>query len=257
MKIAYCSDLHKEWEPLILPDDVERADVLILAGDILNIKMFIEEIRIGEDNIHSFFEFISIRFKHIIMVVGNHEFYGSDINDAVLDLKVLLKGFKNVHVLDGETLVIDNVLFVGGTLWTDYNNEDPATLSIASRLIADYRRIYDRTSLVRPAAILERHKNFVKWAERVDKSGYDNVILVTHHSPSYQTVEDLYKDEFIMNGLFGSDLDKMLGMFDYAFFGHQHNPKTPVINGCKLLNNSRGYPFEAHSLNFKLKYIDI
>jgi predicted phosphodiesterase len=85
--------------------------------------------------------------------------------------------------------------------------------------------------------------------------GYDNVILVTHHSPSFQTTEDKYKDYWTMNGLFGSNLDSMLSMFDYAIFGHQHNPKTPVVNGCKLLNNSRGYPFEETSIGFTFKRI--
>ena len=98
---------------------------------------------------------------------------------------------------------------------------------------------------------------FVKWVSQVDKIGYDNVILVTHHSPSMQTIADHYKYDLRMNGLFSSNLDQLLSMFDYAIFGHQHDPKTPVVNDCVLLNNSRGYPGEPSFANFKLKYIDI
>jgi hypothetical protein len=72
-----------------------------------------------------------------------------------------------------------------------------------------------------------------------------------------QTTADHYKHESIMNGLFGSNLDYLLKMFDYAIFGHQHDPKTPIVNDCVMLNNSRGYPFEHMHDNFKLKYITI
>jgi predicted phosphodiesterase len=259
MKIAYASDLHFEFEPLIL-DDIEPADVLILAGDILNVSRFkrcTESTRtIDSDDITTFFDTVTSKFKHVIMVMGNHEYYGSSINEAIGTLKELLP-YENFHILNGDYIVIDNNLFVGGTLWTNYNNEDPFTIMRAPTLINDYRVIFNGDMHISVADILERHKNFVKWVENVDKSGYDNNILITHHSPSMQTTADHYKHESIMNGLFGSNLDYLLKMFDYAIFGHQHDPKTPIVNDCVMLNNSRGYPFEHMHDNFKLKYITI
>jgi predicted phosphohydrolase len=190
------------------------------------------------------------------MVMGNHEYYSSDLNTALTDLKEILP-YPNLHILDGEYLEIDNNLFICGTLWTDFNNEDPYTLIGAPRIISDYRVIKNNGQRLYPAEILARHKHFVKWITQVDKIGYDNVILVTHHSPSYQTIADHYKHDFEMNGLFGSNLDHLLSMFDYAIFGHQHDPKTPVIHDCVLLNNARGYPHESSFAEFKLKYFTI
>ena len=258
MKIAYASDLHFEFRDLHL-EDIEPADVLILAGDILNVnKLKRQAAGTNYSNIPTidFFDSVTVAFKHVIMVMGNHEYYNSDINTALDDLKKLLP-YPNLHILDGEYLEIDNNLFVGGTLWTDYNNEDPFTILHAPQIINDYRVINNNGKKIQPADILERHKHFVKWATQVDKMGYDNVILVTHHSPSYQTIADQYKDDTHMNGLFGSNLDHFLSMFDYAIFGHQHDPKTPVVQDCKLLNNSRGYPFEEMHDGFNLKYITI
>jgi predicted phosphodiesterase len=259
MKIAYASDLHFEFEPLIL-DDVEPADVLILAGDILNVSRFkriTESTRTSDsDDITNFFDTVTAKFKHVLMVMGNHEYYGSDINEATNTLKELLP-YKNFHILNGEYIIIDNNLFVGGTLWTDFNNEDPFTIMRAPTLINDYRVIFNGENRVSVADILERHKHFVKWLEQIDKAGYDNNILITHHSPSMATIADHYKHEPIMNGLFSSHLDHLLTNFDYAFFGHQHDPKTPIVNECVLLNNSRGYPGEHMHDKFKLHYITI
>jgi predicted phosphodiesterase len=259
MKIAYASDLHFEFEPLIL-DNVEPADVLILAGDILNVsryKRLTESTRTSNsDDITSFFNTVTTKFKHVLMVMGNHEYYGSYIDEAVITLRNLLP-YKNFHILDGDYIVIDNNLFVGGTLWTNYNKEDPFTIMRAPTMINDYRVIYNGDTRITVSDILERHKHFVKWVEQVDKSGYDNNILITHHSPSMQTIADHYKHDETMNGLFGSNLDYLLTNFDYAIFGHQHDPKTPIVNDCVLLNNSRGYPFEPKHDTFKLKYITI
>jgi predicted phosphodiesterase len=258
MKIAYASDLHFEFRDLHL-EDIEPADVLILAGDILNVsKLKHQAAGTISSNVPTidFFDNVTAAFKHVIMVMGNHEYYASDINTAIDELKQLLS-YPNLYIVDGEYLEIDNNLFICGTLWTDFNNEDPFTLLRAPLMINDYRIIYNNSVRISPADILEKHKHFVKWATQVDKIGYENVILVTHHSPSYQTIADHYKHDFEMNGLFGSNLDHLLGMFDYAVFGHQHDPKTPIIHDCKLLNNARGYPHEPSFANFKLKYITI
>jgi predicted phosphodiesterase len=259
MKIAYASDLHFEFSPLVL-HDIEPADVLVLAGDILNVSRFKRITEAHRDNntdsITDFFNTVTSKFKHVLMVMGNHEYYGSYINEAIDTLRDLIP-YENFHILDGEYIVIDNNLFVGGTLWTNYNNEDPITIISAPRMINDYRVIFNGDTRITVADILNRHKNFVKWVENINKSGYDNNILITHHSPSMRTTADHYKHDEIMNGLFGSNLDYLLTNFDYAIFGHQHDPETPVVNDCVLLNNSRGYPFEHMHDDFKLKYITI
>lgn len=259
MKIAYASDLHFEFNPLVL-NKIEPADVLVLAGDILNVSRFKRHTDANRvDNIKdisNFFDTVTAKFKHVLMVMGNHEYYGSYINEAITTLRELLP-YDNFHILDGDYIVIDNNLFVGGTLWTDYNNEDPSTMISAPRIINDYRVIFNGDTRITVADILERHKHFVKWLENVDKSGYDNNILITHHSPSKQTTADHYKHDDIMNGLFGSNLDHLLTNFDYAIFGHQHDPKTPIVNECVMLNNARGYPFEPMHSTFELKYITI
>lgn len=258
MKIAYASDLHFEFRDLHL-ENIEPADVLILAGDILNVsKLKQQAANHNRDSIDTinFFNNVTAAFNHVIMVMGNHEYYSSDLTTAVADLKELLP-YPNLHILDGEYLDIDNNLFICGTLWTDFNNEDPFTVIGAPGMINDFRVIQNNGNHLFPNEILARHKHFVKWVTQVDKIGYDNVILVTHHSPSFQTIADHYKHNFEMNGLFSSNLDHLLSMFDYAIFGHQHDPKTPVIDECVLLNNARGYPHELSFADFKLKYITI
>lgn len=257
MKIAYASDLHFEFSPLVL-DDIETADVLILAGDILNVAKLVRgySSNYHYDEVKSFFDSITSSFTHVLMVMGNHEYYGSEISKTIETLKTLLP-YDNFHILDGDYKVIDNYLFVGGTLWTDYNNEDPQTLLVSPRIINDYRAIFSDGKNITADELLQKHKHFVKWVENIDKSGYEKNILITHHSPSFQTIASHYKHDTVMNGLFSSNLDNLLSNFDYAFFGHQHDPNQPIVNDCMLLNNSRGYPHETMFENFKLKYITI
>lgn len=256
MRIAYASDLHLEFNSLFL-ENIEPADVLILAGDIVSVLKFKRESEFDDQNDTSeFFKLVTSKFKHVLMVMGNHEYYGSDINQAIPVLKSLVP-YNNFHILDGEYIVIDNHLFVGGTLWTNYNDEDPITMMLAPNKINDYRVISNNNARITVNDIIHRHKHFVKWLENVDKSGYDANILITHHSPSTQTTADHYKNDFHMNGLFGSNLDHILSNFDYAIFGHQHDPKTPIVNECVMLNNARGYPFEPMHNTFNLKYFTL
>ena len=49
MKIAVCSDLHMEFQPITL-DNPEGAEVLILGGDIL-VERDIDEFKIGRAHV--------------------------------------------------------------------------------------------------------------------------------------------------------------------------------------------------------------
>ena len=48
---------------------------------------------------------------------------------------------ENIYMLERDTKVIDDVVFVGGTLWTDMNKFDPLTLHAVRDMMMDYRAI--------------------------------------------------------------------------------------------------------------------
>ena len=78
MKIAYGSDLHLEFGPLVV-NNTQGADVLILAGDICVAR----DLELADKNLYAenkraqryldFFEDTAAKFPHVLYVMCNHE----------------------------------------------------------------------------------------------------------------------------------------------------------------------------------------
>ena len=147
MKVAVCSDLHLEFGPidLVNPGGV---DVLILSGDI-----FVERDLMDHDPhnlldfkkskmIHEFFYNCCDRFPFVVYVAGNHEHYHGDYATTLKEIKRKLKYLPNLQVLDKEHWDLHGEYrFIGGTLWTDMNKEDPLTLHSISGRMNDFRLV--------------------------------------------------------------------------------------------------------------------
>jgi Icc-related predicted phosphoesterase len=151
MKIAVCSDLHLEFKTITLTND-EGADVLILSGDICVAKDLLEvdspDLKYGyagkgsekSRRIHDFFYTCCNNFPHVIYIMGNHEHYHYDFKYTISHLKKMLKYLPNLQILDKEVWTLhDEVTFIGGTLWTDMNEEDPLTLFHVRQRMNDFR----------------------------------------------------------------------------------------------------------------------
>lgn len=146
MRVAICSDLHLEFGDINLKND-QNADVLILSGDICVARdigrpdpnNFMEGSR--SSRIVDFFKRCSFQFPHVVYVMGNHEHYHGDVAESANKIRSMLTSnmLSNVHFLDKETVDIDGVRFIGGTLWTDMNNEDPVTLAHIRGMMNDFR----------------------------------------------------------------------------------------------------------------------
>ena len=144
MKIAVCSDLHLEFGPISL-ENTDNAEVLILSGDICVAKDLGENdsnnIK-GENDksnqIHKFFQECCARFPSVIYIAGNHEHYHGDFAKSIGSIRDRLGYLVNLHVLDKESVLINNVLFIGGTLWTDMNKEDGITLYHMKTMMNDF-----------------------------------------------------------------------------------------------------------------------
>src|SRR5690606_4780090 len=87
---------------------------LILAGDI----------HTGSKAV-PFIKELSTRFAHVIYILGNHEYYYTIYSDNIEDIRNELSSIPNVHFLEKESILIDNVRFFGGTFWTDMANGSP------------------------------------------------------------------------------------------------------------------------------------
>jgi predicted phosphodiesterase len=280
MKIAIASDLHLEFGPIEFKN--EGADVLILSGDILvasdfdrNLPLF-EEWKEGKvDHLGkrqnaamkylTFLEMCSKEFPHVIYVAGNHEFYQGKWVKSLSLLKEVTSFFGNIYFLEREVKVIDDITFVGSTLWTDLNKGDPLTQHAISDMMNDYRMIVNDEAgftKLRPSHTITRHKQSLDYIKLVTE-GKDNekFVVVGHHSPSTRSIPDWYRNDTLMNGAYSSDLSDFIldrPQIKLWTHGHTHEPFDYEIGSTRIVCNPRGYiGYETQAKNFKLKYVDV
>lgn len=253
MKIAYCSDLHTEFVPIELKNE-QHADVLVLAGDIClaNQLLPVADPYISatqrRDMLIDFFQKCASEFKDVIYICGNHEHYNGDFAKSYDILREQLGFIKNLHILDKETITIDDITFIGGTLWTDFNNQDEVTMFQIRNLMNDYRKIKNsneqigywseeyerdekgkaildnsgnlkiksrtrhyRDAIFTPGDAFEDHSKMLKLIlNTVDADPKQKYIVVSHHAPSNQSVSPIYAHDHVMNGGYRSNLDFLI-----------------------------------------------
>lgn len=248
MKIQIVSDLHLEFADVFIKNE-NGADVLILSGDIMVAsKVHKPESEYGI-RFRDFLKRCSFQFPHTIYVAGNHEFYSDGrFFDGIEQLREACMVHENIYFLERDTKVINDVVFVGGTLWTDMNKFDPLTLHAIRDMMMDYRAtVNDKAGFrrLKPADTVERHKLTVGYIKHVASENKDKtVVVVGHHSPCHQSVHPMYASEFIMNGAYHSDLtDIMLDNPQIKLWthGHTHHPFDYMIGDCRVVCNPRGY----------------
>jgi predicted phosphodiesterase len=282
MKIAVCSDLHLEFQDIVLKN-TEDADVLILSGDILIAEDLHNHMHFNYDpytsgalqdlgrrqqaaiRFRDFLKRCSFQFPHVVYVAGNHEFYNGRWKASLDHLREECSKFDNVYFLERDTKIIDDVTFVGGTLWTDCNKGDPLTLHALSDMMNDFRIIRNDEhgyTKLRPAHAMYRHEQTLGYlrtvlAERKDQK----IVVVGHHAPSYQSIAEQYRNDYLMNGGYYSNLDEFI--LDHPQIvlwthGHTHVPFDYYIGTTRIVCNPRGYAGHDPSADsFKLKFLDI
>ena len=237
MKISYYSDIHLEFDNYNWPHVFDDgADILVLAGDI------------GVKQRH-FDWILSQPHKHIIYVMGNHEYYGSNIESVDRKAREAFEG-TNVHFLQGgEHIIIDGVLFLGGTLWTDFqlygSFREPMAKLEAQMAMNDFKKIRfgPRYKRLTPNAVIVKHQNTLKvFKEKLESLTYDKAVIVTHHAPSEASIEEAYKGDKL-SPAYASNLEEF--MFEHSpalwVHGHIHANNDYFIGGTRVVSNPRGY----------------
>ena len=169
MRVALVSDVHLEFGFLDIRN-TENADVLILSGDIMVASALrerdIAEIMEGQghsERFHRFFRQACEEFKHVVYVMGNHEHYDGDFATTDFRIRSHLGYLKNLHFLEKEAVKIDDVTFIGGTLWTDMNKEDALTLFHIRRMMNDFRIVMNSNrKLSRKVPIYKMNPNYTE-----------------------------------------------------------------------------------------------
>lgn len=248
MKIKLVSDLHLEFSDFVVPKD--DCDVLILAGDIL----LADYVKRSDDSdygqrFRAFIDRCANDFPHVIYIAGNHEFYGGNFVGSLNDLRDVCGQYNNFYFLEDDVALINDVAFVGSTLWTDLNKRDPLTVHAVGGMMNDYHRIRNDGAGYRKlqaSDTLNRHDRSLKYIKTVVANANDDakIVVVTHHSPSFQSCHEMYKDDSIMNGAFHNELSDYVvdqPKIKLWVHGHTHNYCDYMIGDTRVVCNPRGY----------------
>ena len=294
MKIALCSDLHLEFGPISL-QNTENAEVLILSGDIL-VAVDLNELgdatglmmngRNKSEMYHKFFQECSERFPNVIYIMGNHEYYHGDFATGLDIIRERLSYLENVFVMERQTMVIEDVTFIAGTLWTDMNKEDPNTLFGIKGYMNDYRIIKDsRTnteteiwmfnennepytgkqklpSKWSPEASVVEHKLMLDTIKATVESNASNkYVVIGHHAPSKLSTKPKYQKDVMVNGAYSSELSEFIldhPQIKVWTHGHTHEVFDYMIGGTRILCNPRGYDmYEDRADQFELCFFEV
>lgn len=251
MKIALTSDTHTEFyaetysldQMLDLSIPKADADVLILAGDIL---CALDIDRSDNSSKHflkgkylEYFQEVKRRFPTVLMVIGNHEHYRYTYQKTAPVLKEFLAGL--VTILDGETYTLPNGEVVwGGTMWTDFNKANFIDMYTARSSMNDYRLIRNEATYrdILPEFILEKYWEYKKSLESCKPS-----IVITHHAPSYASINEKWVGNPLNSSYANSGLDNTIMELSPRLWvhGHLHDACDYIIGNTRVVCNPRGY----------------
>ena len=270
MKIKLVSDLHLEFSDIMIPNDANY-DLLILSGDIMvaqdlhdhqdeNVRTaamleMLGSRQLKAQRFRDFFKRCSFQFPHVIYVAGNHEFYHGKFFASIDHLREECAKYPNIYFLENDVKVINDIVFMGATLWTDCNKHDPFTLHALADMMNDFRIIrHDQSGYrsLKPADIADRHRKTLQYFKTV-MDGYpqeQKFVVVGHHTPSHMSCHPQYAHDYIMNGGYHSDLSDFIldhPQIKLWTHGHTHHPFDYTIGSTRIVCNPRGYESDGYT----------
>lgn len=233
MKIRLLSDLHTEFR---LPyktaqfAEYRGEDVLVLAGDIAS----------GATNTKDVIKFfLDQGFPKVVYVPGNHEYYGSTMPHFDDKLQNWCEQNRGAHFLRPGHLVIDEVLFTGGTLWTCFA-DNFFSQSAAKRAINDFRQIRNFTTS-HAYDLYYKHLDYIK--QSYEQRGDRRVVVVTHFLPARECIAPRWRGANLLNDYFANDLGAWIADMKNTtwLFGHTHDAMDFELGNTRMVCNPHGY----------------
>ena len=273
MKIKLVSDLHLEFSDCFINND-DNCDVLILGGDICVAQDLHDHpepanttdqaaIAAGTglgrrqqaaQRYRDFFKRCSFQFPHVIYIMGNHEFYHGKFYAGIEYMREELARYPNIYMLEQDTKIINDVVFVGGTLWTNMNKRDPLTMHAIEGMMNDFRIIRNDARNYACMSALDvaiRHDRTLAYIEHiVHEHRNKKCVVVGHQTPSFQSCHPMYGNDTLMNGGYHSELSEFImdhPQIKLWTHGHTHHPFDYVIGETRVVCNPRGYENDGYS----------
>lgn len=251
----YMSDLHMDVAKFNMHEcKDDETTVLLLAGDLAEGKFA-----------RKFIEDCSARFRHVMYTPGNHEFFNREYYALINDWKEVADKIENFTFLQDESVMIDDVKFMGGTMWTDLRGRCPNAMNRYQFGLNDCKRIkivnpeLDSRKMYKTmkkkgrfwlaedsVQAFEKTVDFFK-NELNSNRGGKNVVM-SHHCPSILGLHPHYRKTSDLNDSYYADVEYLFEDYDISAWvhGHTHHSQVYDINGVPVYSNARGYvPYES------------
>lgn len=239
------SDLHLEFDKnnVIINkckkiSENNPVDYLLLAGDIVNYKTKTKLFELIND--------IKPHYKQIFYILGNHEYYFNNITEDIKNqnktTKYILDDYKNICDNLGIKLLEDefykfentNIILYGTTMWS--KNSDMSIKYINDKLFVNKTEIDNK---------YDESRKKLEYFLNDDNNKDKNIIVMTHHMPSYKFISKKYYEDDPKNGLnaaFASDLEYLFTPnISYWIFGHTHDKISTIYENITFHANPHGY----------------
>jgi Icc-related predicted phosphoesterase len=227
MKFDLVSDLHDDYNKTkgFPYEPNEGSEILVVAGDWMERQSF-------RNSKYQALREAQLMYKHVVVIAGNHEFYGANYQATVNEFREVMNGMEGVHFLHGDKwdVPFTDILFMGGTLFTDMNGDDPLTKARMKQYMADFTYItyggpiitpaikssawdmsdggfldapstYGDRKIVTPDDYVREWRAMTKYFEdTADENPDKKIVLVTHHAMSEKSVMPRFMIQYLENG---------------------------------------------------------
>lgn len=240
MKLQLLSDLHLESE-VFDPEPAPGAELLVLAGDI--------------DSTWAGYGRFAGWPVPVVVVAGNHEFDGRELNDAWPALREHCGRF-GLTLLQRQALLFTAadgqcVRLLGVTRWSDFDLFGFARRERAQRAAEYFMRLMAATRGGRPfdaAAVREEGLACRAWLEselaHASQGRWDKTLVVTHFGPSLKSADPRYGAQPGTASFCSAD-DDLIPRADLWLHGHLHcrhdyRVPRPGRAPARVVCNARG-----------------
>jgi hypothetical protein len=169
--------------------------------------------------------------------------------------------------MDNDHIILGDTMIIGACLWSDFDNGNPTIMNFCQNRMNDYNLIKKPSvsemytswsrSTIRPQDVLDKFKiskNYIiEMLEKANELGIKNKIVVTHHAPSFQSVDTRYRDDSL-NPAYCSSLEEIALTYNVNLWthGHQHCSNDYMIGDTRVICNAFGY--HAYDTNDDFKH---
>jgi predicted MPP superfamily phosphohydrolase len=234
MRLQLISDLHTEFLTgrelsVIQSLPIEKnLDFLVVAGDTVVPGYQ------GSFIIEQIFGSLSEMARHVLVVWGNHEYYGGSKAWTEHQLNLAIARYPSIHRLDISQITLDGVHFFGGVMWYPWLRDGLNKLFAPE--ISDIHQIqnFDWAEMEN-AAFNAAAAHFIK----------PETVVVTHHLPHPSCIASIFEGSHL-NRFFMSDESHILTLKQPRLWlcGHSHAPCDVLVGSTRIVANPYGYPSE-------------